>query len=104
MWNMSDHIKASIRYDSDNPREVEAFIDQNLVKKIQDIKLFTENEEEKARVNKFFEDANTTRIGQIFENATLDDILPVCCIAVRRFPAEYVTVLLDYILKSEGGK
>ena len=103
MWNMSDHIEISDKF-SDNPREVEAFINQNLVNKIQDIKLFAENEEEKARVNKFFEDANTTRIGQIFENATLDDILPVCYIAVRRFPAEYVTVLLDYILKSEGGK
>ena len=97
MWNISDdEIKKT-----EEPR---AFIDQNLVNKIQDIKLFTENKEEKARVSKFFEDANITRIGQIFENATLDDILPVCYIAVRRFPAEYVTVLLDYILKSEGGK
>lgn len=103
MWNMSDYIKASNKF-SDNPRDVEAFINQNLINKIEDIKLFTENEEEKARVNKFFEDANTSRIAQIFENATLDDILPVCYIAVRRFPAEYVTVLLDYILKSEGGK
>ena len=103
MWNMSDHIKASDKF-SDNPRDVEAFINQNLINKIEDIKLFTENEEEKARVNKFFEDANTSRIAQIFENATLDDILPVCYIAVRRFPAEYVTVLLDYILKNEGGK
>jgi hypothetical protein len=28
----------------------------------------------------------------------------VCYIALRRFPAEYVTVLLDYILKTNGGK
>lgn len=104
MWNMSDHQEILSNDEVKKPEEPQAFIDQNLVNKIQDIKLFTENEEEKARVNKFFEDANTTRIGQIFENATLDDILPVCYIAVRRFPAEYVTVLLDYILKTNGGK
>lgn len=103
MWNMSEHIRISDKF-SDNPKDVEAFINQNLINKIEDIKLFTENEEEKARVSKFFEDANTSRIAQIFENATLDDILPVCYIAVRRFPSEYVTVLLDYILKTEGGK
>lgn len=104
MWNMSDHQRIISDDEVKKIEEPRAFIDQNLVNKIQDIKLFTENEEEKARISKFFEDANTTRIWQIFENATLDDILPVCYIAVRRFPAEYVTVLLDYILKSEGGK
>lgn len=79
----------------------EPFINKNLIEQVKEIKSFTEDEEEKARIHSFFEDANTSEIARVFENATLDDILPVCCIAVRRFPAEYITVLLDYILKME---
>lgn len=79
----------------------EPFINKNLIEQVKEIKSFTEDEEEKARIHDFFEDANTSEIARVFENATLNDILTVCCIAVRRFPAEYVTVLLDYILKME---
>lgn len=79
----------------------EPFINKNLIEQVKEIKSFTEDEEEKERIHSFFEDANTSEIARVFENATLDDILPVCCIAVRRFPAEYITVLLDYILKME---
>ena len=86
MWNIS----------SDEP-----FINNNLIDQVKEIKSFIENEEEKERIHNFFEDANTSEIARIFEHAQLNDILPVCCIAVRRFPAEYVTVLLDYILKRE---
>ncbi len=85
LWNQSDPI-----------------INQELADKVKEIKAFSENEEEKAKVNQYFEDANISEIGRKFENAKLEDILTVCHIAVRRFPAEYVTVLLDYILEGEN--
>lgn len=74
----------------------ETFVNEKLVEKVLDLKEFDETVSKK-----FFEDINISEIGRKFENATEQDILTVCYIAVRRFPLKYVTVLMDYLLEKE---
>ena len=99
MWNLS--LNDNIQINDHSKWDDEPFINKNLIERIEEIKQITETEEDRIRVHNFFEDANKSKIASVFQNATLDDILPVCYIAVRRFPAEYVTVLLDYVLEKE---
>ena len=74
----------------------ETFVNEDLVEKIMDLQEFDENVSKK-----FFEDINISEIGRKFENATEQDLLTVCYIAVRRFPLKYLTVLMDYMLEKE---
>lgn len=81
-WNISDD---------------EAFINNELLSKIDDIEDFNEED-----THKLMEDMHHSELARIFENADERDVLTVCYVAVRRFPTKYLTVLMDYILEKEG--
>ena len=52
--------------------------------------------------SELMENLHHSELARIFENADERDVLTVCCVAVRRFPTKYLTVLMDYILEKEG--
>ena len=76
-------------------------INRELLDKTHEIELYLEDETEKAKANDVMENLHLSELGRIFENADKKDILVVLQVAVRRFPSEYATVLLDYILEKE---
>ena len=81
MWNISND---------------DAFINDNLIKKIDDLQDFDPN-----LTSEVMENMHHSELARIFENADERDILTVCYVAVRKFPVKYVTVLMDYMLEKE---
>lgn len=81
MWNISND---------------DAFINDNLIKKIDDLQDFDPN-----LTSEVMENMHHSELARIFENADERDILTVCYVAVRKFPVKYLTVLMDYMLEKE---
>lgn len=74
----------------------DAFINDNLIKKIDDLQDFDPN-----LTSEVMENMHHSELARIFENADERDILTVCYVAVRKFPVKYLTVLMDYMLEKE---
>lgn len=102
MWRTSD-IEESHSFDSEkfNQVPIEPFINSDLNLKINELQDFDENRIKKIE---YWDEANTSELARIFENADERDLLTVCYVAVRRNPVKYLTVLMDYILEKEGPK
>lgn len=81
-----------------NQSDPEPFINKTLVNKIESIRNF---DEESIKKIEYWDNANTSEIARIFEDADERDILTVCYVAVRKFPLKYLTVLMDYLLEKE---
>lgn len=79
MWNISND---------------EAFVNDNLINKIDDLQDFDPN-----LTSEIMENMHHSELARIFENADERDILTVCYVAVRKFPLKYLTVLMDYMLE-----
>lgn len=84
MWNISND---------------DAFINDNLIKKIDDLQDFDPN-----LTSEVMENMHHSELARIFENADERDILTVCYVAVRKFPVKYLTVLMDYMLEKEENR
>lgn len=97
MWRISD-IKCPENNYNPTQKEVESFVNVDLVKKIDDIQEFDESSIKKIS---YWDEANDSELARIFENADERDVLTVCYVAVRRFPLKYLTVLMDYLLEKE---
>ena len=100
MWRTSDIREAfKPKPKKFEPEQIKPFIDSNIVQRIDSLEEFDISS---IHNGNFWDDANTSELARIFENASERDILTVCYVAVRKFPTKYLTVLMDYILEKEG--
>ena len=89
-WNTSNPKKKLNKVDE------EAFVNAILMDRLDDIQDFDPEVS-----HKIMEDMHHSELARIFENADERDVLTVCCVAVRRFPLKYLTVLMEYMLEKE---
>ena len=95
IWNMSDHQQILTEKQAKNKEE--AFVNAVLMNRLDEIQNFDPEVS-----HKIMEDMHHSELARIFQNADERDVLTVCCVAVRRFPLKYLTVLMDYMLEKEG--